>query len=259
MTKLQSFLLLILLFFLANSGLAQQPINHEKAILHLIDGSVYIGNIIDEDLLSLRMVVTTGDTVRIAKELIRRKRRTNKNIQFHTAGKFHFTKGFFVSIHLGIGMNLSQVDSEESGQFDMLFGYRFNKKIATGIGAGISISNTRFAGEWIEANTIPVFAYGRYYPFDVKAKPFGELRLGWAFPNEQAFQIAAQSGGILIQPGIGINFASRKNLRFLIGFNQLIQHSKGERVSFDPFGNRITSKFNIWFNRTVLRIALEWK
>lgn len=227
-----------------------------KAIVQYNDGSVFIGKIVYEGTLSMKMVLSTQDTITLNKVYIKRIRRTDKNISLYDSAKFHYTKGLFYSLQFGGGV----VDEGDSsvGQLEAIIGYRFNKKIAAGLGFGTSYNSTFSFGTWLEAAAIPVFAYGRYYPFDQKVKPFVAGKLGWAFPDQNAFN-GDHNGGVLIQPEIGINFASRRRMRFLLSLGQQIQNIRGRELDFDPFGNRIESKFNLWYNRTVFKIGFEWK
>lgn len=227
-----------------------------RAIVQYEDGSVFIGQIIQEGSLSMKMVLSTKDTISINKIYIKRIRRTDKNISLYNGAKFHYTKGIFYSLQFGgnVGDNVEN----ETSQVDLIVGYRFNKKFAAGIGFGNSYNYTFSFGTDIDANATPVFAYGRYYPIDKKIRPFIAGKIGWAFPSQEIIR-GDHNGGFLIQPEIGVNFSSRRRIRFLISLGQQIQNISGELLDFDPFGNRIESKYDLWFNRTVLKVGIEWK
>lgn len=259
MTRYRTFILLTL-FCLSTCLCFGQRRGSKKettrAIVQYEDGSVFIGQIIEEGLLELKMVLTTQDTITLNKVYIKRIRRTDKNISLHGGAKFHYTKGLFYSLQFG-GAFVDEGDNE-TGQIEAIVGYRINKKVAAGIGFGNSYNSTFAFGTWIDANAIPVFAYGRYYPLDKKIKPFVAGKIGWAFPDQNTFS-GDHQGGLLFQPEIGVNFASRRRMRFLITVGQQVQNIRGENLDFDAFGNRIESKYSLWFNRTVLKIGFEWK
>ena len=227
-----------------------------RAIVQYNDGSVFVGKIIYEAALDMKMVLTTNDTITLNKVYIKRIRRTDKNISLYNGAKFHYTKGVFYTLQFG--GSFSDSGDTDTGQAEAIVGYRFNKKLAAGIGFGSSYNSTFSFGTWLDANAIPVFAYGRYYPFDKKVRPFIAGKIGWAFPDQNAFG-GDHQGGLLFQPEIGVNFASRRRMRFLLTLGQQLQNIRGESLGFDPFGNRIESKYNLWFNRTVLKIGFEWK
>ncbi len=227
-----------------------------RAIVHYNDGSTFIGQIVQEGLLSMQMVLTTHDTITLNKVNIKRIRRTDKNIAIYSGAKFHYTKGLFYSLQFGGGA-YNDGDNATS-QLEVIIGYRLNKKVAVGVGFGDSHNTTFSFGNWFDINSTPVFAYGRYYPFDKKVKPFVAGKMGWAFPDQNAFG-GDHRGGFLFQPEIGVNFASRRRMRFLLSIGQQLQNIRGENLNFDAFGNPIESKFKLWFNRTVFKIGFEWK
>jgi len=227
----------------------------KSAIVHYNDGSIFVGRIIREGTLDMDLLLTTNDTIHLDKIFIHRIKRGDENISLYGGTKFHYTKGMFYS--LNFGGNLTEF-VDQTSQLDFIAGYRFNKKLAAGLGLGVSYNSTDAFGTFIDTNSIPVFAYGRYYPIDKRIKPFVAGKIGWAFPDRNAFN-GDHEGGALFQPEIGVNFASRKRIRFLVSIGQQLQNIRGDNLDFDGFGNPINSKFNLWFNRTVLKFGIEWK
>lgn len=227
----------------------------ERAIVNTYDGSTFIGKIIAEDDMNMTVIVVTQDTININKGFIKRIRRSDKNISIVSGGKFHFTKGPFYSLQWGAG---GSENGDATNQFDFIVGYRFNQKIAAGLGVGSHINSTFFRGIWAENTFVPVYAYGRYYPFDKKVRPFVSGKLGWGFADENAFG-DDHTGGVMFQPSIGLNFASRKNSRFILSLSQIIQNTKGDSFNQDQFGNPIIANYSLWYNRTILTLAIEWK
>ena len=256
-------LLLLVFLFLGGSNFlfgqlrAKKKNNREnaQAIVQYNDGSVFIGRIVEEGPLTLKLVVSTNDTLNLNKAYIKRLKRSDKNISLYSGAKYHYTKGVFYS--LNFGGKISDGD-DETIQIDLTVGYRFNKKLSAGVGFGASFNSVNFASTWIEAESLPVFAYARFYPLEKKVRPFVAGRLGWSFPNTEAFG-GFHEGGILIQPEVGINFASRKKIRFLITLSQQLQNIKGSNGFPDNFGNPVTTDYNFWFNRTILKFGIEWK
>lgn len=255
-----SFLLVVCIFNLGYSQKRKKKkrssTTSTRAIVQYNDGSVFIGDIVFEGALSMKMVLTTNDTVNLNKAYMGRIKRGDKNISLFDGAKFHYTKGFFYSFRFG-GMNSDGFENETS-EFSFIGGYRFNKMLAAGLGIGGSYNSTRSFGTLIDASTIPVFAYARFYPLDKKIKPFIGSSLGWGFQNAEASG-AVHTGGLYFQPEIGVNFSSRRRLRFTLSIGQQIQHVKGSSQNTDPLNNPVISNFNIWFNRTILKFGLEWK
>jgi len=255
-----SFLLIVCMFNLGYSQKRKKKkkkiaSTSSKAIVQYNDGSVFIGDITFEGALSLKMILSTKDTVNLNKAYIKRIKRGDKNISLFGGAKFHYTKGYFISVQFG-GMN-SDDFSNETSQITLIGGYRFNKKLAAGLGLGAGYNSTFSFGTGIDASTIPVFAYTRFYPFDKKVKPFVAGSLGWGFPDRNAWG-ADHAGGLYFQPEIGINFSSRRRIRVTLSIAQQIQHIKGSDLSFDQFNNPITSNFNLWFNRTIFKLGIDY-
>lgn len=254
---------LLLIVCVVNLGYSQKKNKKKKkstststrAIVQYNDGSVFIGNIIFEGTLDMKMVISTNDTVHLNKAYIKRIKRGDKNISLFSGAKFHYTEGFFASLQFG--SNTSDFDNQ-TNEITVIGGYRFNKKLAAGVGFGAGYNTTFSFGTWIDASTIPVFAYARYYPIDKRVKPYIAGSLGYGFRDRNAFG-ANHSGGLYFEPEIGVNFSSRRRIRFTLSIGQQVQHIKGSNLNFDQFGNTITSNFNLWFNRTVLKIGLDWK
>ena len=99
-----------------------------RAIVQYTDGSVFIGQIIYEGDLDMKIVLSTRDTITLNKVFIKRIRRTDKDIALFNGAKFHYTKGVFYSLQFGGGGDNDGVDG--TGQLDAIVGYRFNKKLA---------------------------------------------------------------------------------------------------------------------------------
>ena len=226
-----------------------------RVIVQYEDGSVFVGQLIHEGILDMQLRILTDDTITINKVNIKRIKRGDEDIALFDDAKFHYTKGVFYSLQLG---GNSEGFDNETRQLDLTVGYRFNKKWAAGVGVGTNENKSFDFNTFIDATSTPLFAYGRFYPFDTKVRPFIAGRIGWSFGNEDSFGEDHQ-GGALIQPEIGINFASRRKLRFMLIFSQQFQHIKGEVFTIDQFNNLIRSRFNIWFNRSLIKLGLEWK
>jgi len=227
------------------------------AVVHYNDGSVFVGRIVEESPLAMDLMLSTGDTISLNKTYIHRIKRGDQNISLYNGAKFHYTKGYFITAQLGGNASFNDWDGG-TDQFELIGGYRFSKSVAAGLGIGVSFNSTNTFGTWIEASAVPVFTYGRFYLADKRMKPFVATKLGWAFPDNNAFG-GDHRGGMLFQPEIGVNFASRRRIRWLLTVGQQLQNIRGNDLNFDQFGNPINSNFNIWFNRTVIKVGIEWK
>jgi len=227
-----------------------------RAIISTHDGSVFIGHIVYEDELTIDLVAVTTDTLHIQKGLIRTLRRSSTDIMVHSNGKMHYTGGYFYSTTLGWGGNF---DDNPSADLDFIVGKRLNKRVSVGMGAAINFNSAVLPNWiWLDHHFMPVFAYGRYYLNDKRVRPFAFSRLGYGFRTGIVWN-DNHTGGVHFQPGIGIHFAARKSARFIITLSQMLQHTKGNRTNFDVFSNPVNFRFSHWYNRTMLKIGVEFK
>ncbi len=247
-------LLCLLLLLCTNIILAQ---NMDKAFFYYGDGSVFIGEVVQEDFKNTRLLLITGDTITLDNYFIKRSWR---NLLSFPNGKFHFTKGFFFSYWQG-GAIAEANRAGSSTQTEMILGYRLNAQWAVGGGLGVYINqiglnpvNNGFLV--LDASCYNFYAYGRYYPWEKKIRPFASLKLGAGSSIDFGNNFESQ---FHIQPGIGLNFPARKGIRFVLSLNQYIQQVRGDQFRIDGFSNPVLLDYNLWLNRTVLKFGVEFK
>ena len=246
--------LLLFFSFLSISTVFSQLTTENQAIVYYKDGSVFIGKIVEDNATSIHIMVATGDTLHVAKKDIKRIFRSSRDVLIHRRGKMHYTSGIFVSTTMGGGLS-----DNASFDWDLVVGRHLNEKWSVGIGAATSTNSVwNFRGVNLDNNFIPIFAYGRYYLTNKRARLFAFSRLGYGVRSDWGWG-DDHTGGVHIQPGVGIHFASRKALRFVITLSQMLQHTKGSRVDFDFLSNPINVNYNFFYNRTMLKIGIDIK
>ncbi|MEN0047049.1 MAG: hypothetical protein AAF806_08335 [Bacteroidota bacterium] len=228
-----------------------------KAMVFYKDGSIFIGEIVRETSQEITLVISTLDTISINKNFIRRIRKTPQNIIVHNNSKFHYTKGFFAAIDVGFGLA-----ENYTSQIDLTVGLRLNEKYSLGLGMGFHEYDS-FLGNswqsWIRNSFMPVYAYGRYYPWKKRWRPFADLKLGYGVPLQTWWGNENRKGGPLFQPGIGVHFSSRKNFRLKISLSQAIQRATGTSFGWDNFNNEVRYDYRLWYNRTMLKVGWEFR
>ena len=249
---MQSFLLRFTccLFFLIITLQAAAQIR-DKSIFHYQDGSVFIGNILEENSKKAKLRITTGDTISLAKALVRK---SYRDLLYYPNGKFHFTKGLFFNYSTSSGGNNSGL----SFQLEAILGKHHNENLDYGIGLTfhtneLQLSNTA----WTNHNFLTPILYGRYYPWSKKTRPFVSLALGYSHPLQSWWQQSEISGGIYIQPSIGVKFASKKLRRYYVSIGQSMQHTKGILNRNDLLGNPVEYNYKLWLNRLVFKVGVE--
>lgn len=227
-------------------------------IVYLKDGSIYRGEIIEENDAYLYMVIVDGQTIGVPQGEIRRTRTMQADrYLFHKGGRYHKKKGIFWNVELG-----SNVFSEGvSDHASFLVGYRFNKRWSAAAGVGSELNTTNIAGFQVETQFSSFFLYGRYYLADSRRRPYIYSRLGYGKgpDTEEQFNSGRHSGGFQAQNGLGIHFSSRKSFRFIIGMGVHTQYTNGEQFFLDDFGSEIKVEYdNFWLNHIVLKFGIEF-
>ncbi len=231
-----------------------------EVMVYCNDGSIYRGELVGEDDKTLQIVIEQ-DTLNVSKVRVKAVREAGDYL-FHPKGKFHDTKGFFWSMNLGFSTaGLFTEQDMTSGHFELLFGYRFNKRwtIASGLGSEL---NTSQIGEFlIETGFSSYFLYGRYYFTDGRPRLFAYSRLGFGAGQaaEDAETNINNKGGIQWQAGGGIHFASRKNARFIISWGYYLQKTSGTQFFLDDFGNEVKVDFDMLIQRPILKLGIEFR
>ncbi len=219
-----------------------------QAMVYYMDGSVFIGNIIEKNEFELILLVSTGDTLHLKPVFVKRVFDTNEVLIFRR-GKYHRTDGFFGVIDFGVAPSPVVEGS-------LLLGKRIYEKYAVGAGAALSTTTLRLNGEWMWHDFHTYFVYGRYYLNHKQRRLFADARLGYGFPRNGGWN-DPHSGGIHFQPGITLLFASRNNFRFFAGISQYMQYTSGEFFSWDPFID-YEGTYSLFYNRTIIKIGFQF-
>lgn len=223
-------------------------------IVKYIDGSIFQGKVIKEDLSFITMKVTTGDTLQIRKIFVKKRWETSEEVVLRDRGKFHYKHGYFASFSLG-----QSLTRDPTTQLNLLFGQRLNERYSVGVGTGLHFNSNVFNSVWRNNDFIPVYLYGRRYVNHTNSGAFVSANIGYGFPNRNSFDFEDYGGGFYAEPGVGLHFASRSKIRYIISFSQYIQHTKGEDEFTDAFANPFRLEYSTWFFRPVLKFGIEFK
>lgn len=226
----------------------------DQTIVYYKDGSVFIGQLVEENNQYLKIVLATKDTISIDKKYIQRIKYAPSQIIIHKAGKYHYTHGFFMSTQGGLGVSER---GDGTSQLDLLLGWRFNERLSAGIGIGIHSHQLRLSNwTWITNNMNPVYAYGRYYLTNNRIRPFADMKLGYGFGRSTFF--SNEADGIFMQTGVGFHFASRKLHRYTFGISHLLQNASGTTFNTDQLNNEIRYDYKLWYNRILFTLGIEF-
>jgi len=211
--------------------------------IFLKDGSNLVGQIIDQTDEEISFQIIGGPIVKVTKENISEIVRGAETVDkkgkvYYSNGKSTSTKGVYGTLHIGSNwMNSETTDGVLGGiSITSSHGFHFNRFLSIGGGAGIDIIN----GPNFNAFTfIPVFAEIRGYPFtDKPTSPYYVMSIGYGFGWDLFDSFASNgeySGGLNIEPRIGLRFASHKSGQFYVelGYKYQATEANYRRTSFE--------------------------
>ena len=251
----------ILFATVMNSYCFSQSEKSDQSYVYLYDGSVYIGEILSEDIFEITLQTVALKTITINKAYIK-KTIAGPNILLTKNGKYHKTSPYFLTADWMAG---SSPRGDGIGLFSIIAGQRIKTRTEVGLGLGITTASSRANELWRDQSFLNVFAYGKQYLNDKTIRPFADLKVGWSSATGNTWS-GEYSGGLFLNPGIGIQIANRKKMKWSFRLSQTIQQTSGRDNigwAFDNnpgLGNNqgTTIDYNIWLNRTTFGIGIHF-
>ncbi len=245
--------IICLLIFCAQFAYTQNK-SETPTVLHMQDGSIYKGEIISEDAFEIVLKTESVGEIIIPAFLVKH-RNANGIAPVSNNAKYHKTTGNFLTVDFSFN-----IDRNSLFQFNVIYGKRLSPKYNVGVGVAFSefTSDFLFRGQQL----FQPYVYGQYYWNDKNWRLFTDVKLGYGIDvtGTQDFGIQTQdsSGGVYANPGIGVEIANRKNMKWSIKLSQQIQKSNRTGNFQDNFQNPIFITSNTWYNRTTLSTGVNF-
>ncbi len=246
----------ILLCFTISIIFAQT--NELVTVIQYKDGSVFVGEVLDQDVLQLTMVLTTSDTITLQKSKILKNRKSNKFIILDKK-KEHNVSDFFYNLDLSLNSN----GSANSVMMSLTAGKRLSPKFNVGAGLMMSHNTMRSPNVWGEFNLAQLFVHGRYNMNEKPVRPFIEANVGWGVAlNSDDWN--SYSAGFYASPGIGLEIATKRRLSWTIKINQYVQNISGTQLNwFTQFddagrGTRSSVTYDSILSRTAFSVGINF-
>lgn len=249
-------LFLCILFIAAmNSYSFCQSEKTDRSYVFLYDGSVYIGEILSEDIFEITLQTVALKTITLNKAYIK-KTIAGPNVLVTKNGKYHKTSPYFLTADWMAG---SSARGEGIAQLSLIAGQRIKNRTEVGLGLGISTSSSRANDAWRDHGFLNLFAYGKRYLNDKTIRPFVDIKAGWSVGLGSGWG-GEFSGGLYLNPGIGIQFANRKKMKWSLRLSQTIQQTSGTDNVGWAFGDfsDATISYKTWLNRTSFGIGINF-
>jgi hypothetical protein len=228
----------------------------ESAVVQTYDGSIYKGYVLGRTEFELQMLLPTMDTINVHEVLIHRMRSSN-DYDLYKKGRFYPKKGFYGSLFFNSNYTGS---GRGSNGLNAQLVYQPSKKYAYGLSGGFQANGLNLNGEWDwQTYTFWQFdLYGKYNLSRNSSRFYTDLKLGFGSAGEN-WREEETNGGLHIEPGFGLQFASKGHFRFNLGIAHQFQNSSGASNVWSPDGrgqNRVD--YQLWYSRTVLRLGIEF-
>lgn len=242
MSYIKQLFSILVLFSAMNTCLnAQAEVISGVEKLILTDGSILIGQSIDETGSQVNFQILGGPLIQIEKDDIQEIQKEDsgtdkKGTVFFSNGKRLQSKGVYNIFQANVNFtNSSGVDDALGGfSFNIAVGKHINRFLSVGGGIGLDVFN----GSNSNAYTfIPVYLDVRGFPFQKTTSFYYALNAGYSFGTDLFNTFNADgdySGGLNIKPSVGVRFASRKKSQFTIEFGYKYQSTYTEYRIVSP-------------------------
>lgn len=232
---------------------------YNNSIIYTKTGGVYVGEIVNEDAFSIKMVLETSDTISIDKRYVKKQKKPAKlkNVILFDNGKYHKKEGLFMSFDYSFG---ATSEDNNSLLFGIIVGYRLNPKWSVGVGITAHHNTVMLPGRvWSEHQFNSVSAYGRYNITNKKIRWFAESSLGIGRARNE-WWFGDYSDGIYFRPGIGFEIANRKKMKWSFKISQYIQSTSGTNNfgNFGPGQGDAEYNYKQIYNRTMIGVGVNF-
>lgn len=244
-TTMKATTILFFSLFCCHIILAQHTTTTPQTIL-LKDGSFLKGTVLEESTEGqLRIVLKSGHEIEVPYILVEKIRdNLDKEIMFSNGSSIK-TKGFYQILQFGLLPGFSDETEDQllwglTGRYSA--GYRFHPLLAVGAGMGL---------DYYDQFMIPAFVEARGYLLKKAVSPYYSLSGGYSFPFQFRQGWIEKTGGLMVNPSIGLRIATEKSV-FHIDIGYQLQKVTLKSNNWQITTDRIT------YRRWGLRIGWEF-
>lgn len=173
-------------------------------------------------------------------------------INLFGSGKYNYKENIFYNFEFAFGG--SHVSTST------VFSKRFKNSLELGLGLGYHYNTFDFPSAngfgFIGVNSITMFANGKYYLLKNSAnQPYFKAAVGFS-DNQLSWEVTEINDGIMMQAGMGIAFASKKNTKWYLELTQYSLSAKGKSINANNFAANNSIDFDVWFNHIIFNVGL---
>ncbi len=232
--------LFCIIFLFPLWGTAQSNVEN---VVYLKNGGILRGDIIERIEGEALKIKTAGRNVFVVNLDEIEKIREQK-----VPAKTYFKKSGYIN---NTGINLLAGSKTPIVSVRMVNGYQFTPQFSAGLGAGFVLYDDPL-------NLIPLFVDLKYKFLEANTTPFVSLKGGYSFSvlsdDNEGAEIESHSGGLMINPVVGIQFELNSNLGLYLTSGYNIEHASFEQ----PGWNGRTIKTDIIYRRVQFGVGLTF-
>lgn len=217
---MRNIVLIILISFMFPFYLVGQSSTQD--VVYLKNGSILRGEIVEQiENESIKIEISGGNIFLIHMDEVDRISSESKKTSHHFKESGYMNRS---------GLDILQATNSSSPRFYMVNGYQFTPKFSAGIGIGITPYNDPLT-------LIPFFVDFNIRFLEANYSPFLFVKAGYNFTvhHDEDFIIDDHKGGLLFNPGIGLQFNLSSGLGWYLNAGYNIDNSSFE---FDSWGNQ---------------------
>lgn len=245
--------LILFILFLGISISVDAQISNQETIF-LKDGSVIKGQVIEDNEYFIKLLMNTGDTIQVGyKNIITEIESSNRN---EDVERIYRDKKSFWNLNLR-----GQFIDGGAGELLAHIGVRLNRRWNVAMGLGVLERSEEVNFNIFSPSYLHLSPYVRYYWTLGKPRIYMSGSAGYSLSiTENSFLFLSEShkGGFIANTSMGIHFAGRSNLRWLVDIGVSYQDTSGEFVQSDPWVGEFTTLYSNQYFTPTLGITLEF-
>jgi len=227
---------LLLILFGLNTIIGQSE--DLKKTVYLKDGSILKGIIVEDNDYFLKLLIETGDTLKIGyKNIISEQVQIQNKRIFKNELSFNTDRAFFKA-----GLRLA---TSEHTKYDIegIIGLRLNQKWQGGLKLTFMSKDDVIGVQYIQPNFLSIGLYGRYNIIKGRPKMFLEGDVGYAMDvgsdrNFEGFGSFEYGGGFQASTSLGVHFATRSKLSWGLKVGVSYTRTTGD-ITTPDFSNQL--------------------
>lgn len=238
-------------------GFNQEPAPY-PAYIFLKDGIVIDGQVVKGKNKEIKIITSQSDTLMRDEDEIKKIQKKKKGLTYYKNRRGHFNSGIFINCMSG---NRFQLDSRARTR-QLMIGYRHNQRVSYGIGLSLDLFERRLHKEVKKKfEILNPFLYGRFKFNNGINKLFVSARAGHAIFNSRE-HIDGPGGsyksGFNFTPSIGVVFASKRYVRFVMELGMVIQEISGHENEAISFGSEdISFEYDLLIIKPMLKFGID--